>query len=231
MSAESERNDAQQGIWLARPEAVPTDGISLAVKDLFDTAGLTTTYGSILFADHVPERSAEAVVRLERAGYVNVGKTNLHEFAYGVTSQNPHFGTVPNPRAGTDSRRLQRWLGRRTRGRARRRSARDRLGRLDSHPCCLLRNRRFKPSYGLVPLDGCFPLAPTFDHAGPMARTVADCRAMLEALAPEFLREPSRTTSQLASPGPTAALRSSANGSARRPRCSMPEPSTSRSRR
>jgi aspartyl-tRNA(Asn)/glutamyl-tRNA(Gln) amidotransferase subunit A len=95
MSAEGEPNDAQEGIWLARPEPVPTDGVSLAVKDLFDTAGLTTTYGSILFADHVPERSAEAVVRLERAGYVNVGKTNLHEFAYGVTSQNPHFGTVP----------------------------------------------------------------------------------------------------------------------------------------
>ncbi len=82
-------------IFLARPEQ-RGDGIPLAVKDLFDTAGLVTTYGSILFASHVPDRTAEAVARLEAAGYANVGKANLHEFAYGISSQNPHFGTVPN---------------------------------------------------------------------------------------------------------------------------------------
>src|SRR5262245_66357627 len=84
------------GIFLAEPEA-PVEGKRLAVKDLFDTAGLTTTYGSSIFASHVPERSAEAVLRLEAAGYADVGKTNLHEFAYGVTSMNPHYGWVPNP--------------------------------------------------------------------------------------------------------------------------------------
>ena len=84
------------GIFLALPEA-SGDGITLAVKDLFDTAGLTTTYGSPIFAEHVPAETAEAVRRLEAAGYTNVGKTNLHEFAYGVTSMNPHFGWVPNP--------------------------------------------------------------------------------------------------------------------------------------
>jgi aspartyl-tRNA(Asn)/glutamyl-tRNA(Gln) amidotransferase subunit A len=89
---------ATDGIFLARPEQ-PGDGITLAVKDLLDTAGLTTTYGSAIFAEHVPSRSADCVVRLEAAGYTNVGKTNLHEFAYGITSENPHFGTVPNPRA------------------------------------------------------------------------------------------------------------------------------------
>src|ERR687885_119122 len=89
---------ATDGIFLARPET-PADGIPLAVKDLLDTAGLTTTYGSAIFADHVPATSAECVLRLEAAGYANVGKTNLHEFAYGITSENPHFGTVPNPRA------------------------------------------------------------------------------------------------------------------------------------
>src|SRR4051794_41311995 len=71
----------------------------LAVKDLLDTAGLTTTYGSAIFAEHVPATSAESVLRLEAAGYTNVGKTNLHEFAYGTTSENQHFGTVPNPLA------------------------------------------------------------------------------------------------------------------------------------
>ena len=64
-------------IFLARPEQV-ANGIPLAVKDLFDTAGLRTTYGSRLFAEHVPDHTAEAVTRLEDAGYVNVGKTNLH---------------------------------------------------------------------------------------------------------------------------------------------------------
>ena len=62
----------------------------MAVKDLFDTAGVRTTYGSAVFADHVPSETAEAVRRLEAAGYVSAGKTNLHEFAYGVTSQNAH---------------------------------------------------------------------------------------------------------------------------------------------
>ena len=69
------------------------------MKDLFDTAGVRTTYGSAVFAEHVPAATAEAVRRLEAAGYANAGKTNLHEFAYGVTSQNPHYGTVPNPAA------------------------------------------------------------------------------------------------------------------------------------
>jgi aspartyl-tRNA(Asn)/glutamyl-tRNA(Gln) amidotransferase subunit A len=92
---------ALDGIFLAQPEGdrlqpVPT-APRLAIKDLFDTAGLTTTYGSILFVDHVPPATAAAVRLLEDAGYANVGKTNLHEFAYGISSQNPHFGTVPNP--------------------------------------------------------------------------------------------------------------------------------------
>ena len=83
-------------VFLTRPERIG-NGIPLAVKDLFDTAGLRTTYGSALFDDHVPGRTAEAVGRLEAAGYSNVGKTNLHEFAYGVSSHNPHFGAVENP--------------------------------------------------------------------------------------------------------------------------------------
>src|SRR5689334_22318920 len=84
------------GIWITElaPEG---DGPTLAVKDLFDTAGVRTTYGSRVFADHVPDRTAAAVARLERAGYVAAGKANLHEFAWGITSENPHYGTVPNP--------------------------------------------------------------------------------------------------------------------------------------
>ena len=173
------------GIFLARPEPVPDDGIALAVKDLFDTAGLTTTYGSIIFADHVPERSAAAVTQLEDAGYVDVGKTNLHEFAYGVTSQNPHFGTVPNPVApglvaggssGGSAAALASGLADAALGT-------DSGGSIRIPAACC-RVVGFKPTFGLVSLEGVFPLAPTFDHAGPMARTVDGCIAMMQALAP-----------------------------------------------
>jgi aspartyl-tRNA(Asn)/glutamyl-tRNA(Gln) amidotransferase subunit A len=184
------------GIFLTRPDPLPSRGIPLAVKDLFDTAGLTTTYGSILFADHVPDRTAEAVARLEAAGYTDVGKTNLHEFAYGVTSQNAHFGTVPNPIAS----------GRIAGGSSGGSAAALAAGLADAAlgtdsggsiripaACCGIVG--FKPSYDLVPLDGCFPLAPTFDHAGPMARSVGECVAMMEALVPGFRREPFRRAS------------------------------------
>jgi aspartyl-tRNA(Asn)/glutamyl-tRNA(Gln) amidotransferase subunit A len=178
-----------EAVFLARPDPLPGDGIRLAVKDLFDTSGLTTTYGSILFAGHVPGRSAEAVVRLEAAGYANVGKTNLHEFAYGVTSQNPHFGTVPNPLApgriaggssGGSAAALAAGLAEAALG-----SDSGGSIRIPAACCGIV---GLKPTYGLVPLDGCFPLAPTFDHAGPMARTVGECAAMLEALVPAFRR-------------------------------------------
>jgi aspartyl-tRNA(Asn)/glutamyl-tRNA(Gln) amidotransferase subunit A len=176
------------GIFLARPDSSPA-GIPLAVKDLFDTAGLTTTYGSALFADHIPTETAEAVRRLEAAGYANVGKTNLHEFAYGVTSENPHFGTVPNPlRAG-------RIAGGSSGGSAAALAAglADAALGTDSGgsiripaACCGIVG--FKPTWGLVPLEGCFPLAPSFDHAGPMARSVPDCEAMMEELVPGLTR-------------------------------------------
>ena len=89
---------AADGIFLAIPDE-PGTGIRLAIKDLLDTAGLKTTYGSAVFADYVPATSAECVRLAEDAGYTNVGKTNLHEFAYGITSENEHYGTVPNPAA------------------------------------------------------------------------------------------------------------------------------------
>ena len=175
-------------MFLARPERIG-EGIPLAVKDLFDTAGLRTTYGSILFADHVPERTAEAVARLEAAGYVNVGKTNLHEFAYGVTSYNPHFGEVRNPLAP------DRTAGGSSAGSGAALAAGVADAALGSDSggsiripaaCCGVVG--FKPSRGLVPLEGCFPLAPSFDHAGPMGRDVETCVCMMEALTPGFER-------------------------------------------
>ena len=178
------------GIFLARPEQ-PGPGIPLAVKDLFDTAGLTTTYGSAIFADHVPAETAEAVQRLEAAGYANVGKTNLHEFAYGTTSENPHFGSVPNPIApgriaggssGGSAAALAAGLADAALG-----SDTGGSIRIPAACCGIV---GFKPTFDLVPLEGCFPLAPSLDHAGPMAHTVEACTTMLEALVPGFERTP-----------------------------------------
>ena len=173
-------------MFLALPDEVPT-GIPLAVKDLFDTAGLVTTYGSPLFAEHVPAKTASAVVTLEAAGYGVVGKTNLHEFAYGTTSENPHFGVVPNPLA------RGRVAGGSSGGNAAAlvlRAADLTLGtdsggsiRIPAACCGVV---GFKPTYGLASLDGCFPLAPSFDHAGPMARDVGTCEEALGVLAPSF---------------------------------------------
>jgi aspartyl-tRNA(Asn)/glutamyl-tRNA(Gln) amidotransferase subunit A len=175
-----------RGIFLARPEQ-PAAGIRLAVKDLFDTAGLVTTYGSIIFAEHVPERTAEAVRRLEGAGYANAGKTNLHEFAYGITSQNPHFGTVPNPIApgriaggssGGSAAALAAGLADAALG-----SDSGGSIRIPAACCGVV---GFKPTYGLVSLEGCFPLAPGFDHAGPLARSVGACAETMQALVADF---------------------------------------------
>ena len=148
---------------------------------------MRTTYGSAVFAEHVPAQSAEAVRLLEVAGYVDVGKTNLHEFAYGVTSQNLHYGTVPNPAAP----------GRTSGGSSGGSAAALVLGLADAAlgtdtggsiripaACCGIVG--LKPTYGLVSTDGVFPLAPSFDHAGPMARDVETCAAMMRLLAPQL---------------------------------------------
>jgi aspartyl-tRNA(Asn)/glutamyl-tRNA(Gln) amidotransferase subunit A len=163
------------------------DGVPLAAKDLFDTAGLRTTYGSAIFREHVPDESAEAVVRLERAGYALVGKTNLHEFAYGITSENPHYGHVANP---LDPGRTP---GGSSGGSAAALAARlcdialgtDSAGSIRiPAACCGVVG--FKPTFGLVPTHGVFPLAPSYDCAGPMARTVAACAEAMRALVPGF---------------------------------------------
>ncbi len=174
------------GIWLARPDETGA-GEPVAVKDLLDTAGLTTTYGSALFADHVPAVSAEAVRLLEAGGFAVVGKTNLHEFAYGISSQNAHYGTVPNPAAPG------RLAGGSSGGSAAAIAAGDvelALGtdsagsiRIPAAWCGIV---GLKPSHGLVSVDGCFPLAPSYDVIGPMASTVDGCERLLRALAPGF---------------------------------------------
>jgi aspartyl-tRNA(Asn)/glutamyl-tRNA(Gln) amidotransferase subunit A len=174
--------EAAEGIFLATP-AEPRAGIRLAVKDLLDTADLVTTYGSAIFVDHIPSASAASVLAAEAAGYANVGKTNLHEFAYGITSENPHYGTVPNPAApgriaggssGGSAAALAAGLANAALGT-------DSGGSIRiPAACCGVVG--FKPTFDLVSTGGCFPLAPSFDHVGPMARTVGECTDLLEGL-------------------------------------------------
>jgi aspartyl-tRNA(Asn)/glutamyl-tRNA(Gln) amidotransferase subunit A len=175
-----------EGIWLARLDEAGA-GEPVAVKDLLDTAGLTTTYGSALFADHVPAVSADAVRLIEEAGYAVAGKTNLHEFAYGISSQNAHYGTVPNPVAPG------RLAGGSSGGSAAAIAAGDVELALGSDsagsiriPAAWCGNVGFKPTHGLVSVEGCFPLAPSYDVVGPMASSVEGCERLLRALAPDF---------------------------------------------
>ncbi len=175
-----------EGIWLARPEQ-PDAGEPVAIKDLLDTAGLTTTYGSALFADHVPAVSADSVRLIEEAGYAVAGKTNLHEFAYGISSQNAHYGTVPNPVAPG------RLAGGSSGGSAAAIAAGDVELALGSDsagsiriPAAWCGNVGFKPTHGLVSVEGCFPLAASYDVVGPMASSVQGCERLLQALAPDF---------------------------------------------
>jgi Asp-tRNA(Asn)/Glu-tRNA(Gln) amidotransferase A subunit family amidase len=163
----------------------------LLVKDLIDTAGVRTTYGSKIYADHVPTRTAPAVQRLLEAGAVLVGKANLHEFAWGVTSQNPWYGTVENPARP----------GRTTGGSSGGNAAALAAGLCDlgigtdtgcsirlPSACCGVVG--LKPSWGRIPTDGVFPLVPTFDTVGPMATTVADVALAWSVLAEAPVPEP-----------------------------------------
>ena len=176
-------------IWITEVEAPPGDGPTLAVKDIFDTAGVRSTYGSAVFREHVPDTTAASVSLLERAGYRMVGKANLHEFAWGITSENDHYGWVPNPAAP----------GRVAGGSSGGSAAALAAGLVDAAlgsdsggsiripaACCAVVG--FKVSFGAVPIDGCWPLAPSYDTAGPMAHDVEGCVRMMEAMAPGFAR-------------------------------------------
>lgn len=156
---------------------------AFVAKDVFDTAGLVTTYGSSIYRDHVPESSATAVTRMIEAEYVLLGKANLHEFAWGATSDNPHYGPVLNP---LDERRI---AGGSSGGSAAAVAAgicdvalgTDTGGSIRiPAACCGVVG--FKPSFGAVPLDGVFPLSRTLDHAGPIGASVHACADAFAAL-------------------------------------------------
>ena len=173
----------------------PMHGIPVSVKDLFDVAGVRTTAASRFLADAAPSREDAAVVqRLRAAGAIIVGKNNLHEFAYGTTSQTSHFGPVCNP---WDESRIPGGssggsgaavaagmsfasIGTDTGGSIRIPSA-----------CCGVVG--LKPTFGRVSRYGLLPLAGSLDHAGPLTRTVEYAAVVLAAIAGYDPRDPAST--------------------------------------
>jgi aspartyl-tRNA(Asn)/glutamyl-tRNA(Gln) amidotransferase subunit A len=168
---------------LARGEAGALLGVPIAVKDLFATRATRTTAGSRILKDWVPSRDAGAVAQLRAAGAIIFGKTNLHEFAYGVSTANPWWGVARNPRDPTRS------PGGSSGGSAIAVVAGLCAGALGSDtggsirvPASLCGCVGFKPTFGAIPLDGAIPLGWSLDHAGPLARTVADAGLLLDVL-------------------------------------------------
>lgn len=165
----------------------PLHGIPISLKDNIWTRGVRTTAGSRILTDFVPATDADVAARLERAGAILLGKTNLHEFAYGITSNNPHFGSVRNP---WDPGRIP---GGSSGGSAAAVAAGMCFGSIGTDtggsiriPSALCGTVGLKPTFGLVNLEGIVPLCASLDHAGPIARSVVDACILLEAVAGEF---------------------------------------------
>src|SRR5580692_1222258 len=160
----------------------PLHGIPIALKDNILTAGIPTTAGSKILKDFVPTVNASVVRRLHSAGAILIGKTNLSEFAYGATTNNVHFGPTLNP---WDT---QRTPGGSSGGSAAAVSACMASASLGTDtggsiriPSALCGVVGLKPTFGRVSRHGVVPLAASFDHVGPLARSAADA-ALLFAL-------------------------------------------------
>jgi len=159
-------------------------GLPIAIKDLFDLASVRMTAGSRILADNVSADDSEAAARLREAGAVMLGKLNLHEFAFGATGINPHFGPARNPwdpehitggsssgsGAAVASGECLAALGTDTGGSI----------RIPASLCGIV---GLKPTHGRVSKRGVLPLSWSLDHVGPMTRTVEDAAILLDVLA------------------------------------------------
>ena len=170
----------------------PMHGIPVSVKDLFDVAGVRTTAASRFLADAAPSSEDSAVVqRLRETGAIIVGKNNLHEFAYGATSQTSHFGPVRNP---WDPSRL---AGGSSGGSGAAVAAGMSFASIGSDTggsiripsaCCGVVG--LKPTFGRVSRYGLLPLASSLDHVGPLTRTAEDAALVLGVIAGHDPRDP-----------------------------------------
>jgi len=177
--ARAAESEIQRGHWRG-----PLHGVPIALKDLFDTAGVKTTAASGLFKDRVPTQDAEIVRRLKDAGAVLLGKLNMHEFAYGGSTVISYYGPVHNPWS------LDHEAGGSSSGSAVAMAAGLCYGSVGSdtggsirQPSAYCGTVGLKPTYGRVSTRGVIPLSWLYDHVGPMTRSVADAATMLQVLA------------------------------------------------
>jgi aspartyl-tRNA(Asn)/glutamyl-tRNA(Gln) amidotransferase subunit A len=184
--AKAAEAEQRRGRWRG-----PLHGIPIALKDNIDTAGVRTTGASELFKDRIPPEDAEVVRRLKSAGAILLGKTNLHEFAYGGTSSITYFKPVHNPWA------LDRIPGGSSGGSAAATATGLCFGSLGTDTAGSVRIPAsycgivgFKPTYGRVSNRGVIPLSFTLDHVGPICRTVEDAALMLGVIAGYDERDP-----------------------------------------
>ena len=170
----------------------PLHGLPIAIKDLAETKGLRTTYGSPIFADNVPTADSMMVARIRAAGAIIIGKTNTPEFGLGSHSFNPVYGTTLNPydtsrSAGGSSGGAAVALATRMLALA---DGSDMMGSL-RNPAAWNNVYGFRPSYGLVPSD---PIGDTFLHQlstnGPMARSIRDLSLLLQVIGTPDARLP-----------------------------------------
>jgi aspartyl-tRNA(Asn)/glutamyl-tRNA(Gln) amidotransferase subunit A len=169
-------------------------GIPISLKDLFYTRGIRTTAGSRILAQFVPRENAALVQRLLECGCVLLGKTNLHEFAFGATNVNPHYGPVRNP---WDTGRMS---GGSSGGSAASVISAQAIGSFGTDtggsiriPAAACGCVGFKPTYGRIPMAGVIPLSPSLDHAGPLSRCVLDAAFLFDAVAePNLWKSDSR---------------------------------------
>jgi aspartyl-tRNA(Asn)/glutamyl-tRNA(Gln) amidotransferase subunit A len=162
----------------------PLHGIPVSYKDLIATAGVRTTAGSRLYEDRVPDHDASVVRRLAEAGAVTLGKTGLHEIAWGSTSINAHFGAIANPW------RLDHHPGGSSGGSAAAVAAGLSYASLGTDTGCSIRQPAqccgvvgHKPTFGLVSKAGVGPLVWSLDHVGPITRSVRDAAILIDAIA------------------------------------------------
>jgi aspartyl-tRNA(Asn)/glutamyl-tRNA(Gln) amidotransferase subunit A len=168
-------------------------GVPIAVKDIFDTKGVRTTAGSRILQENVPKKDAVAVARLLEAGVVLLGKLNMHEFAYGVTNLNPHYGPARNPHdrgripggsSGGSAVAVVAGLCAASLG--------TDTGGSIRIPASLCGCVGLKPTYAAIPTEGVIPLGRSLDHVGPITRTVDDARMLFEVLTDNVVSDPTQ---------------------------------------
>ncbi|GLG01058.1 amidohydrolase [Alicyclobacillus hesperidum subsp. aegles] len=176
---------ALDGLASGYPEALgPLAGVPVSIKDLIDTTFAPTTYGQAKYQGHVPKATAVCVQRLQSAHAIIMGKAHLHEFAFGVTNENPHFGPARNPFNPS------RITGGSSGGSAASVAAGMALVSVGTDtggsvriPAALTGVVGFKPTFGAIPTDGVYPLAPSLDHVGSFATSVLDAARTAEVMA------------------------------------------------